>query len=91
MCRSLAAEWGVTGSGASIRVNTLSPGYIMTDMTAQLLKEKPELDTLWHEGSMIGRLGVPGDFKAPVIFMLGDGSKFMTGTDLRVDGGHCAW
>ncbi|KAJ9639440.1 hypothetical protein H2201_002898 [Coniosporium apollinis] len=86
MARSLAVEWGEYG----IRVNSLSPGYIRTAMTDQLLEQKPELDKLWMAGALLGRLGAPEDFKAPTIFLLADGSSFMTGADLRVDGGHCA-
>ncbi|KAL5359044.1 hypothetical protein BJX96DRAFT_173999 [Aspergillus floccosus] len=86
MCRSVAQEWGQYG----IRVNTLSAGYIRTAMTDALLKEKPEVERTWMRGALLGRLGVPEDFKAPTVYMLADGSGFMTGTDLRVDGGHCA-
>ncbi|KAL4888510.1 hypothetical protein BDV59DRAFT_206092 [Aspergillus ambiguus] len=86
MCRSVAQEWGQYG----IRVNTLSAGYIRTAMTDALLKEKPEVEETWMRGALLGRLGVPEDFKAPTVYMLADGSGFMTGTDLRVDGGHCA-
>jgi NAD(P)-dependent dehydrogenase (short-subunit alcohol dehydrogenase family) len=86
MSRSLAVEWGQYG----IRVNTLSPGYIRTAMTDQLLAEKPEIEMLWMAGALLGRLGAPEDFKAPAIYMLSDGSSFTTGADLRVDGGHCA-
>lgn len=86
MSRSLAVEWGQY----SIRVNTLSPGYIRTAMTDQLLAEKPEIEKLWMAGALLGRLGAPEDFKSPVVYLLTDGSSFMTGADLRVDGGHCA-
>lgn len=86
LCRSLATEWG----RFNIRVNTLSPGYIRTAMTDQLLVEKPEMKNLWMAGALLGRLGAPEDFKAPAIYMLGDGAAFMTGADLLVDGGHCA-
>ncbi|KAJ8114872.1 hypothetical protein OPT61_g3350 [Boeremia exigua] len=86
MCRSLAQEWGQY----SIRVNTLSPGYIRTDMTDELLTADPSLEKVWMAGALLGKLGVPDDFKAPAVFLLADGSRFMTGADLRVDGGHCA-
>lgn len=102
MCRSLAQEWGQYG----IRVNTLSPGvsspiqsrktnadmtkYIRTAMTDQLLAEDPEVEKTWMAGALLGRLGAPEDFKAPAVFLLASGSSFMTGADLRVDGGHCA-
>lgn len=59
-------------------------------MTDQLLAEKPEIEKLWMAGALLGRLGAPEDFKSPVVYLLTDGSSFMTGADLRVDGGHCA-
>ncbi|KAK1484731.1 short chain dehydrogenase [Colletotrichum tamarilloi] len=86
MCRSVAQEWGQYG----IRVNTLSPGYIRTAMTDQLLQAEPEVETTWMRGALLQRLGTPEDFKAPAVFLLSEGSSFMTGADLRVDGGHCA-
>ncbi|RYP88150.1 hypothetical protein DL769_000342 [Monosporascus sp. CRB-8-3] len=86
MCRSLAQEWGQYG----IRINTLSPGYIRTAMTDELLATAPELERIWMAGALLGRLGAPEDFKAPAVFLLSSGSSFMTGADLRVDGGHCA-
>ena len=79
-------EWGRYG----IRVNSLSPGYIRTAMTDQLLAEKPEMKTLWMAGALLGRLGSVEDFKAPAVYLLADGASFMTGADLRVDGGYCA-
>jgi NAD(P)-dependent dehydrogenase (short-subunit alcohol dehydrogenase family) len=59
-------------------------------MTDQLLAEEPEVEKTWMDGALLGRLGAPEDFKAPTVFMLSSGSSFMTGADLRVDGGHCA-
>ena len=59
-------------------------------MTDQLLQEKPEVEEIWMRGALLGRLGAPEDFKAPTVYLLADGSSFMTGADLRVDGGHCA-
>lgn len=59
-------------------------------MTDCLLAEKPDVEQTWMRGALLNRLGRPGDFKAPTIYMLADGSSFMTGADLRVDGGHCA-
>ncbi|KAF4435742.1 hypothetical protein F53441_13446 [Fusarium austroafricanum] len=86
MCRSVAQEWGQYG----IRVNTLSPGYIRTAMTDQLLQENPEVEKTWMAGALLGRLGAPEDFKAPAVFLLSEGASFVHGSDLRVDGGHCA-
>ncbi|KAF1989918.1 short chain dehydrogenase [Aulographum hederae CBS 113979] len=86
MCRSFAQEWGQYG----IRVNTLSPGYIRTAMLDGLLATDSTLSDIFMAGAMLNRLGAPDDFKAPAVFLLAPGSSFMTGADLRVDGGHCA-
>ncbi|KAF7517235.1 hypothetical protein PCG10_001336 [Penicillium crustosum] len=86
MCRSVAQEWGQH----NIRVNTLSAGYIRTAMTDALLQEKPDLEETWMRGALLGRLGAPEDFKGPIVYMLTDASAWMTGADIRVDGGHCA-
>lgn len=59
-------------------------------MTDELLAVDPDLEKAWMGGALLGRLGVPEDFKAPAVFLLADGSSWMTGADLRVDGGHCA-
>lgn len=103
MCRSVAQEWGQYGirvntlsAGVSLATSThfqnpsLTTQYIRTAMTDALLEEKPEVEDTWMRGALLGRLGTPEDFKAPTVYMLADGSGFMTGTDLRVDGGHCA-
>lgn len=94
MARSLAAEWGtkngMVGERPVIRVNSLSPGYIRTAATEETLRE-PGMEELWSGGNMLGRLSAAEEFQAPVLFLLGEGSGFMTGADLRVDGGHCAW
>ncbi|GHJ83797.1 hypothetical protein NliqN6_0199 [Naganishia liquefaciens] len=87
MCRSAAAEWGQH----RIRVNTLSPGYIRTAMTDQLLEVRPDLEEEWLRGSMLNRLSTPDEFRGPVLFLLSKASSFTTGADLIVDGGHTAY
>ncbi|CAK7200419.1 hypothetical protein SEUCBS139899_003114 [Sporothrix eucalyptigena] len=90
LARSLAAEWGSRPGIPLIRVNTLSPGYIRTVATAAALA-RPGLEAQWTGDNMLFRLSTADEFRAPVVYMLSDGSSFMTGADLRVDGGHCAW
>ncbi|KAK0747911.1 hypothetical protein B0T21DRAFT_256496, partial [Apiosordaria backusii] len=87
LARNLAAEWGEHG----IRVNSLSPGYIVTAMTAGLFDAFPERRTAWPDANMLKRLSYPEEYRGAAIFLLSDASSFMTGADLRVDGGHCAW
>ncbi|KAF3762224.1 hypothetical protein M406DRAFT_98965 [Cryphonectria parasitica EP155] len=85
--RNLAAEWGLHG----IRVNTISPGYIVTAMTAPLFKQYPDRKENWPKQNMLGRLSYPEEYRGAAVFLLSDASSFMTGSDLRMDGGHCAW
>ena len=87
LARNLASEWGEFG----IRVNTISPGYIVTAMTEELFKRFPERRTDWASQNMLGKLSRPEDFRGAAVFCLSDASKFMTGADLRIDGGHASW
>jgi NAD(P)-dependent dehydrogenase (short-subunit alcohol dehydrogenase family) len=59
-------------------------------MTGELPAAEPGPKKTWMAGTLLGRLGAPEDYKAPAVFLLASGSSFMTGADLRVDGGHCA-
>ena len=85
--RNLAAEWGEYG----IRVNTISPGYIVTAMVEKLFIEYPERKVEWPKQNMLGRLSKPREYRGAALFLLSDASSFMTGSDLRMDGGHAAW
>ncbi|RAR02648.1 NAD(P)-binding protein [Stemphylium lycopersici] len=72
-----------------IRVNTISPGHIDTPLSAEARKRG--LTGEWEKQNMLGRICVPEEIRAPVLFLLAEGSSYVTGMDLRVDGGHCAW
>ncbi|TDZ46022.1 D-arabinitol 2-dehydrogenase [Colletotrichum trifolii] len=85
--RNLASEWGEH----KIRVNTISPGYIVTAMVEALFETYPERKTEWPKHNMLGRLSTPEEYRGAAVFLLSDASSFMTGSDLRIDGGHCAW
>ncbi|KAK8072368.1 short-chain dehydrogenase [Apiospora saccharicola] len=85
--RNLASEWGQHG----IRVNTISPGYIVTDMVKALFEKFPEREVEWPKQNMLGKLSKPEDYRGAAVFLLSDASRFMTGADLRIDGGHAAW
>ena len=85
--RNLASEWG----GHGIRVNTISPGYIVTDMVRALFEKFPEREREWPRQNMLGKLSAPEDYRGAAVFLLSDASRFMTGADLRIDGGHSAW
>ena len=87
LAKNLASEWGEYG----IRVNTISPGYIVTAMTAELFKSYPERKENWPKENMLGVLSKPEHFRAAAVFLMSPGSALMTAADMRIDGGHAAW
>merc|ERR1712093_899999 len=87
LARNLAMEWGEHG----IRVNTISPGYIVTAMVEALFEKYPERKESWPTQNMLGRLSYPEEYRGAAAFLISDASSFMTGSDLRMDGGHSAW
>lgn len=91
--RSLAMEWGrVDEEGrGGIRVNSLCPGHIVTQMVKETLAEVPESRDIWESENMLGRLAKPEEFRGAALFLLSDASSFMTGSSLVIDGGHTAW
>lgn len=54
-------------------------------------QQKPGMKSQWTGDNILFRLSTVDEYRAPVLLMLGDGSRFMTGAGLRVDSGHCAW
>ncbi|RDB21521.1 D-arabinitol 2-dehydrogenase [ribulose-forming] [Hypsizygus marmoreus] len=85
MAASLAVEWAKTG----VRVNSLSPGYMLTQLTKTILIKKPDLKKTWESLTPMGRMGEPEDLAGAIVFLASDASKFMTGSEIRVDGGYC--
>lgn len=67
-----------------ILVNVVAPGYIETDMTAELPEETREA---LLQQIALGRLGRPEDIAATVRFLAGPGAAYITGQVLVVDGG----
>ena len=80
-------QWGARGA----RVNSVSPGVISTPMGAEeLASESGAGMRAMIAASGTGRIGTSGDIAAAVDFLLGPDATFITGTDLRVDGGVVA-
>ncbi|MEZ6032715.1 MAG: SDR family oxidoreductase [Planctomycetaceae bacterium] len=82
MTRGLALEWGRHG----IRVNSLAPGFVLTDLTKKLWAD-PTMQA-WNEANApLGRLAQPEDMIGTAVFLASQASAFMTGQTLYVDGG----
>ncbi|KAI9452313.1 NAD-P-binding protein [Russula earlei] len=84
MASSLAVEWATKG----VRVN--APGYMMTKLTRVILSNNPELKRTWESLTPMGRMGEPEDLDGAVVFLASDASRFMTGSEMRIDGGYCS-
>ncbi len=74
----------------NIRVNTVSPAAIDTDMINRFAgKEGAAREALINKHP-VGRLGRPEEIAAAVLYLCSDSAKFTTGTSLKVDGGWLA-
>ena len=92
-----ASKWAVRGMTKvaakelgryGIRVNSIHPGFIQTDMIAHF----PEMHdddkrARTERATPLQRLGVPDDVANVVLFLAGDGSAYCTGQEFVVDGG----
>ncbi len=80
MTRALACELG----SRNITVNCVAPGFIATDMTAEL----PEAQKAALLGSIpLGRLGTPEEIAHAVAYLAGAHAGYVTGQELHVNGG----
>ena len=81
LTKSLAVEW----VGENIRVNSISPGYIGTD----LIRNSPSLTALiaeWEKQIPMHRLGRPDELQAISVYLASDSSLYTTGSDFVIDG-----
>lgn len=82
LTRSMAVDFGSKG----IRVNSLAPGYIKTDMTGESWNNIEKRKARQNR-TCLGRWGTPDDLIGPMLFLASDMSKYVTGQTLFVDGG----
>ena len=87
LAKSLAAEWAPYG----VRVNSISPGYMRTAITDQVLKGKPGLLESWERLIPLGRMGEPRELRGAVVFLASDAASYVTGHSLVIDGGYTVW
>ena len=92
--RWLAVDLGRRTAGA-VRVNAVMPGFFLGEQNRRLLTN--EDGSLTERGKLItgntpfGRFGESDELHGAIHYLLGDASKFVTGTVLAVDGGFSAF
>ncbi|KIW69205.1 hypothetical protein PV04_05096 [Phialophora macrospora] len=84
--KSLCVQLSVELAPLGIRVNTVSPGFIATEMTKGLAVTRPELLAVF-KSPPLGRIGDRADLKGVVGYLLSDAAAYTTGTDVLVTGG----
>jgi len=83
LVKSMAVEW----ADKNVRVNSISPGYIGTELTLNDPKLQPMIEK-WNKLTPIHRMGKPEELQAAYVYLAGDASSFTTGADISVDGAY---
>lgn len=97
-CAYVAAKAGLLGltramamdlSSKKIRVNGIAPGMVASPFN-QSFAEAKETGDAWAGENLIGRWGQPDDIVGAAVFLASDESSFITGSDIKVEGGWLA-
>jgi NAD(P)-dependent dehydrogenase (short-subunit alcohol dehydrogenase family) len=83
LTKSLAIAW----AGDGIRVNSVAPGFIVTQQSARSRTDPAHVAAV-NLRTPLGRWGQPEDIVGPVLFLASQAAGFMTGTCLAIDGGY---
>lgn len=85
MTKTLSNEWAARG----VQVNCIAPGYMATDMSADLLADQARTQAILSR-IPAGRWGKAEDLQGCILFLASDASQFVTGAVIPVDGGYLA-
>lgn len=87
MTKSLAAEWVKYG----IRVNSIAPGYMDTELVHKTYVEDGEWARRWNSMTPMKRPGRPEELGPLAVYLASDASTYMTGSVILCDGGYTIW
>jgi NAD(P)-dependent dehydrogenase (short-subunit alcohol dehydrogenase family) len=82
----LAQVGGLELGPSGVRVNAIAPGFIVTNLTSPL-QDVPGVIDEYVENTPVGRAGVPSDIAEAALYLASEGSSYVNGTVLEVDGG----
>jgi NAD(P)-dependent dehydrogenase (short-subunit alcohol dehydrogenase family) len=83
LTKSMAQEWAAW----NVRVNCLSPGPFVSEMTEGAERNAPGFMNLIASGTLQKRVATPNEIVGPVLYLASDASSYVTGDDLSVSGG----
>jgi len=86
---AITREWAVQWSRWGVRVNSIAPGFIESEITEQVL-EIEKIQQWVLRNSMIQRHGKPEDFDGALLLLASDAGRYITGQHIVVDGGWTA-
>lgn len=87
LTRAMAVDLGAQG----IRVNTIAPGWIRSELSDNYINAQADPDAAWdglYRMHPVGRVGEPDDVGQLAVYLAGDASAFVTGQVIVVDGGR---
>jgi len=84
LTKSLALDWA-----PDVRVNCLAPGYVATDLTAELTDDEALAASI-RERTPLDRFADPAELAGPAVFLASDAASYVTGATLAADGGWTA-
>jgi NAD(P)-dependent dehydrogenase (short-subunit alcohol dehydrogenase family) len=86
LTKSLAAEW----AQHNIRVNTIAPGYMKTELTRPFFEGNSDMVKQWAALTPMKRPGIPEELQGIALYLASDASSFATGGVFVIDGGYTA-
>lgn len=86
LTKSLAMEW----SKYNVKVNTIAPGYMKTELTKPFFDQGGAMIEDWMGFTPMGRPGTPNELGGIVVYLASDASSFAQGSIFTIDGGYTA-
>ncbi len=87
LTRCMAGEW----AKYNINVNSISPGFFLTDINKQFIQDNPGFYETACQGVPLNRWGDPEEIAPLALFLASDVSDYITGADFNIDGGYTLW